>query len=48
MDHTGRCSCRHLDFGVVGVSALEGECRDVTSSCCTCLVRQNKMEDDSI
>lgn len=28
MDHPGGCSRRHLDFGFVGVSALEGEYRD--------------------
>ena len=28
MDHPGGCSCRHLDFGFVGVSSLEGEYRD--------------------
>lgn len=46
MDHTGGCSCRHLDFGIVGVSALEGEWRDVT--CSKCLMEQNKTEDDNV
>lgn len=48
VDHTGGCSRRHLDFGVVGVSALEGECSNVTSSGCPCLVRHNEREDASV
>lgn len=38
MDHTGGGSRRHLDFGFVGVSALEGEIyRDATPSCQPCV-----------
>ncbi len=33
VDHTDRCSRRRLDFGSVGVSALEGECGPRTFSC---------------
>lgn len=29
MDYTDSCSCRHPDFGFVGVSALEGEYKEV-------------------